>query len=137
MRCSLISVWFSGSRQATHVYMCPMCPIPHWLHMFPSFVEAEHLPNNGCDIFQITVMSSLSFTMSLGGLDLTRIVRKVGNVRNGRSNSPCWAPPTCCCCVCRTIFALCVKINRLLSVLATMVWGTAGSAPGMLPFIPA
>ena len=35
----------------------PTCPIPHWIHTFPLFVEAENLPNNGCDIFQIAAMS--------------------------------------------------------------------------------
>ena len=70
MRCSLISVWVSRSQQATHMSMCLMIPIPHWINTFPFFVEAKNLPYNGCDIFQIAAMSRLLVWVDLIQLGL-------------------------------------------------------------------
>ena len=92
LRCSLISVWVSGLRQATHVSTCPMCPIPHWIHTFPS--QAENLPNNGCDIFQIAAMSRLLVWVDLIQLGLFKKEAMEGRdwEENGRSNG--WSNAT-------------------------------------------
>ena len=121
MRCSLMSVWVSRSRQATPGSKCLMCPIPHWINTFPSFIEAKNLSNNGCDIFQIAAMSRILVWMDLIQLGLFKKEELGGGNgrRNGRSSDPCHATTTpACCCVCGSIFGLRVQIDRLLSVLA-------------------